>query len=55
MDDIWQYGLRFLLGTWSMDMCYDVDYISTTIARIEPMIEIIQTLLKEHICSLNRC
>jgi hypothetical protein len=46
MNDTWDYGSRFLLGTWSMDICYDIDYINTTIARAEFMIEMHHTLLK---------
>jgi hypothetical protein len=33
MSNTWEYGSKFLLSTWSMDMCYDVDYINTTISK----------------------
>jgi hypothetical protein len=29
-----------------MIMCYDIDYNNTTLARIEPMMEMYHTLLK---------
>jgi hypothetical protein len=46
MSNTWEYDSRFLLSTWIMHMCYDVDYINTTIARAESMIEMYNTLLK---------
>jgi hypothetical protein len=44
---------RFYWIPWSMDMCYGVEYINTTIAKTKPMIEIYPILLKYLNCNLN--
>jgi hypothetical protein len=40
MNDILEYDSKILLDTWSMEMCYEVEYINTTIVRTKPMIEL---------------
>jgi hypothetical protein len=37
------------------NICYGVNYNNTTLAKVESMIEMYHTLLKQHSCNLNTC
>jgi hypothetical protein len=47
--------LKDSLTTWSKNKCYAIDYNNTTLAKVESMIKVYHTLLKQQNWNLNTC